>query len=466
MNTFPSAEDYILAVQQPERAFTRPDLARSSFAVHPLLQVPVPASGTTAVVFKATVEGRPQALRFFTREDASTRQRYTALNAWFAERGLRADVAGCTWIDDAILVDGRRWPMVQMEWVEGSPLDQHVADLVEADDRPALATLAGRWRDLVRRAQSARFAHGDLQHGNVLVQGDGQLRLVDFDSSWIAPFAGAAPPSEVGHRNYQPANRVWGPWMDTFPGLVIYLSLLALARDPGQWSRFNDGENLLFRHEDYAPPYRTDAWSQVAELHDPVVDRLAERLRACCTPGWTATSDLESLIGAPAPWWTRTTATPMPTPRPSPAPRPAPRPSPAPRPMPAPPPIPTPRPTPAAEPTRLHRPSPVSRQPAAPAPVMSHNWTQQWTATAAQTNPTPPPAAVPEPARGRGRGPAYAVGTVVYAVLAFLLAFGAVIGPAQRAPGNGGVAVLVGLGAVTLVVILRHLWSRRSRPGG
>jgi hypothetical protein len=337
---YPSAEDYILAVQQPERAFTRPDLARSTFTVHPLLQVPVPASGTTAVVFKATVEGRPQALRFFTREDASTRQRYTALNAWFTERGLRADVAGCTWIDDAILVGGRRWPMVQMEWVEGSPLDQHVADLVEADDRPALGTLAGRWRDLVGRAQAARFAHGDLQHGNVLVQGDGRLRLVDFDSSWIAPFAGAAPPSEVGHRNYQPANRVWGPWMDTFPGLVIYLSLLALARDPGQWARFNDGENLLFRHDDYAPPHRTPAWDQVAQLHDPEVDRLAERLRACCTPRWTATGDLESLIGAPAPWWTRTTSgTPVPAPRPSP----------------------TPRPAPALEPTRLHRPSPVPR---------------------------------------------------------------------------------------------------------
>jgi peptidoglycan/LPS O-acetylase OafA/YrhL len=95
---------------------------------------------------------------------------------------------------------------------------------------------------------------------------------------------------------------------------------------------------------------------------------------------------------------------------------------------------------------------------------MSHNWTQQWTATAAQTNPTPPPIPVPEPARGRG--PAYAVGTVVYAVLAFLLAFGAVVAPAQQATGNGGLAVLAGLGAVTLVVILRHLWSRRPGRGG
>ncbi|OLT18154.1 hypothetical protein BJF78_11890 [Pseudonocardia sp. CNS-139] len=302
----PTADDYIKAVQRPDLAFDRPELVAAEFGVHPTLGIPFPASGTTAVVFKATVGGTAHALRFFTREDAATRQRYTALNAWFGERGLTGDVAACRWVDDAVLVKGRRWPMVQMDWVEGHTLDEHVENLVETGDRTALETLAGAWRDLVRRAQSARFAHGDLQHGNVLVDTTGRLRLVDFDSSWIAPFAGSSPPTEGGHRNYQPANRVWGPWMDTFPGLVIYLSLLALAREPQQWAQLNDGENLLFRHEDYLPPHRTRAWSWVERLRDPQVDQLAARLRACCTPGWTATGDLEALLAGPLPWWTRT----------------------------------------------------------------------------------------------------------------------------------------------------------------
>lgn len=305
-----SAEDYIKAVQRPDLVFDRPELVEARFDVHPMLGIPVPASGSTAVVFRATVGGTAQALRFFTREDASTQQRYTALNAWFTERGLNGDVAGCRWVDDAILVNGRRWPMVQMEWVDGHTLDRHVEDLVEADDRAALATLAASWRDLLRRTQAARFAHGDLQHGNVLVDTAGQLRLVDFDSSWIAPFTGSRPPSEGGHRNYQPRNRPWGPWMDTFPGLVIYLSLLALAREPKQWEQLNDGENLLFRDRDYQPPHRTEVWSWVERLHDPRIDQLAARLRACCAPGWTATGDLEKLISGPVPWWTHTAAQP------------------------------------------------------------------------------------------------------------------------------------------------------------
>src|SRR2546430_14233107 len=246
---FPTAEEYIRAVQHPRLAFQRPELRAARFEVHPLLRIPMPASGTTAVVFKAGVDGTDQAFRFFTRQDASSRHRYSTLNSYFTRRGLSPHVAACEWIDDAILVNGRRWPMVRMEWVDGHPLDRHVEDLVERGDTDSLGTLAGAWRNLVRATQSARFAHGDLQHGNVLVDRGGALRLVDFDSAWIDPFAGLHPPTEHGHRNYQHPRRIWGPWMDTFPGLVIYLSLLALARDPGMWQHYN-GENLLVDSSD------------------------------------------------------------------------------------------------------------------------------------------------------------------------------------------------------------------------
>src|SRR5882672_8775141 len=109
---FPTAEDYIRAVQHPQLAFQRPELRAARFELHPLLQIPVPASGTTAVVFKAGVDGTDQAFRFFTRQDASSQHRYTALNSYFTQRGLSPHVAACQWIDDAILVGGRRWPMV------------------------------------------------------------------------------------------------------------------------------------------------------------------------------------------------------------------------------------------------------------------------------------------------------------------------------------------------------------------
>ncbi|ONH31122.1 hypothetical protein [Pseudofrankia asymbiotica] len=476
MTGYPSAEDYIKAVQRPDLVFDRPELTGARFDVHPMLGIPVPASGSTAVVFRATVGGTAQALRFFTREDASTQQRYTALNAWFTERGLTDDVASCRWVNDAILVNGRRWPMVQMEWVDGHPLDQHVEDLVQTGDRVALGKLAYSWRDLLRRTQGAQFAHGDLQHGNVLVDTDSRLRLVDFDSSWIVPFTGFPPPSEGGHRNYQPENRVWGPWMDTFPGLVIYLSLLALARDPKQWEQLNDGENLLFGHQDYLPPHRTEAWSWVERLHDPEVDQLAARLRACCAPSWTATGDLEELIAAPVPWWTRTVTHPSVGPA-------------AGTPVGAPvgtPPAPGPGSTTAPPwPRRQPDPQPAGRP--GPQPTGPSGWWQQQPgprtgpAQPAPTQPTaPPPAAArpipsrPAPARAGGMGgPARTAGlylaamvaaTVVWAVALALIAV--LLHLAGLPPAAGSIiAALVAL-VPALMVFRRVVRRRRRRPPG
>jgi hypothetical protein len=301
----PTAEDYIKAVQNP-RSFTQPQLAAAVFDKHPLLGIPMPASGTTAIVFKATVEGKPQALRFFTRPDAATQQRYTALNRFFTDRDITHDMATSTWMDNAITVNGHTWPMLRMQWVQGRTLNHHVEDLVEDEDTASILALADNWRDLVRRIQTARFAHGDLQHGNVMVEGDGTLRLVDFDSAWIEPFAGQQPPNENGHRNYQRANRPWGPWMDTFPGLVIYLSLLALARDPKAWEHLHTGENLLFSGADFTPPYQTRTWWQLAQLGDTNLATMAAQLKVCCEPTWAATGDMESVLSAPVPWWTRT----------------------------------------------------------------------------------------------------------------------------------------------------------------
>ena len=294
MTEYPSSIDYVEAVCAPEQAFDRPDLQRAEFPVHPVRRVPWPASGSAAVVFQARVGGRNQALRFFIQEDVSEERRYTALDRHFVTKGMQNWVARTTWVDDAIAVNGRRWPMVQMEWVDGQTLDTHIRAVVGRRDPAALVGLATGLRERVGQLQSADFAHGDLQHGNVLVEPSGALRLVDFDGSWIPAFDRLSPPNEQGHPNYQHGHRRWGRRMDTFPALVIYTGLLALSRKPDAWR--ND-ECILFTHDDLRSPGATETWKLVEAIPDRAVGHAVERLRAACRSQRQPDIALESLLG-------------------------------------------------------------------------------------------------------------------------------------------------------------------------
>ncbi|MEU4447678.1 hypothetical protein AB0K14_35750 [Actinosynnema sp. NPDC050801] len=412
MIRYPTPEEYTKAVQRPD-CFVADELRGLELVVHPLYGIPMPAAGTSAVVFKAMAGGRPQALRFFTRDDVSSGARYGALHEHFTSHGLTDVVALPRWVDDGIRVNRATWPVVRMQWVEGHTLNRHVDGLVGRADTASLAALARSWRELVAVIQRAGFAHGDLQHGNVLVGADGDLRLVDFDCSWIARFAGTAPPGETGHRNYQPEHRPWGRWMDTFPGLVVYLSLLALARDPTGWHALHTGENMLLRREDFRPPFDTPGWARLAAIGDPHVDEVARRLRGCCTPGWVADTGLDELL-APrvAPWWERTPA--VVEPQPAPVPVPAPRP-------------------------------PIT------APVVARSRGGDWWSA---VDPAARPAPAPAPATKR---PALA------RVLVAAVLVGVVLGSVTVA-GAGPVAAVV-LGAVAALVSVAVGLARRSRSG-
>ena len=295
MTAYPAAGDYYKAVQAPSRAFTVPKLQAAEFVWDSL--GPTLARGSSAVVFQASVEGQPQALRCYIRNDASSRDRYGALVAYLAENDLSPHVSGATWLDQAIQVNRATWPVLTMDWIDGRTLNEYVDFLVTSSNAAALTTLAAKWRALVALLQSSEFAHGDLQHGNVMVDQEGRLRLVDFDGVWIPRLAGYSPPTEFGHPNYQhPLQHVWDRWLDTFSALVIYLSLVALGKEPSLWLALYNSKNLLFAKSDFFPPFKTEAWKQLAAIGDPQVDELVRRLQECCDPDWVSTKSLEMTL--------------------------------------------------------------------------------------------------------------------------------------------------------------------------
>jgi eukaryotic-like serine/threonine-protein kinase len=295
MTTYPAAGDYYKAVQAPARVFTVPKLQAAEFVWDSL--GPTLARGSSAVVFQASVEGRSQALRCYIRNDASSRDRYSALDAYLAAHDLSPYVSGTTWLDGAIQVNRATWPVLTMDWIDGRTLNEYVDFLVAGSNAAALTTLAAKWRELVALLQNSEFTHGDLQHGNIMVDQAGRIRLVDFDGVWIPQLAGQPPPTEFGHPNYQrPMQHVWGRWLDTFSALVIYLSLTALGKDPALWLALYNSKNLLFAKNDFFPPFKTDVWKQLAAMGDTQVDELVRRLQECCDPDWVSTKSLEMIL--------------------------------------------------------------------------------------------------------------------------------------------------------------------------
>lgn len=177
-----TVRDYFRAVQVPDLAFAVPELQTARFAWDEL--GPALATGRSAVVFQAEVAGRRQAVRCYIRSDASSRERYTALAVYLARQDLNPYVSAVTWLDSAIRVNDATWPVLLMDWIDGRKLDQYVDFLLKGSDtyRPRRARAAVA--PACPHAAAGRvFAHGGLQHSDVMVDQEGQLRLVDYDPS-------------------------------------------------------------------------------------------------------------------------------------------------------------------------------------------------------------------------------------------------------------------------------------------
>jgi hypothetical protein len=280
MPDYPTPSDYQEAVQVPGSAFADPALQAAEPRTN-VLGLPQPITGAFAAVFPMTTEtGRRVAVKCFLTDVPEQQARYEAVASHLDEVDLDA-LVDFDYQPEGIRVAGTDYPILKMEWVEGTVLNRFVDEHLDAPD--TLTRLADAWADLMDTLEAENLAHGDLQHGNVLVQAEDEaLRLVDYDTAYVPALEGWRS-AEVGHRNYQHPDRTdadFGPFLDRFPGLAIYTALRACAVRPGLWSKYDNGENLLFRDADFYDPSQSPLFDDLAAL-DPTAD-LAEALRTAC----------------------------------------------------------------------------------------------------------------------------------------------------------------------------------------
>ncbi len=291
---WPNHADYAEAVQNPELCFELPELHTGVVATTPL-GLPRALSGNFATVYEVAGGGESYAVRCFVRQVTNQQDRYAALERHFEGHDLPWLVP-FEFVARGIRVMERWFPVVKMNWVDGLPLHTYVERHLRTPEK--LAWLAADWREMMAGLKRLRIGHGDLQHGNVLVTAEGELKLVDYDGMYVPLFARERSP-ELGHANFQHPLRspeFYDERLDHFPELLIYLSLRALAAEPDLWAEYFNGDNLLVTAVDLRVPQCSSLWPRLLQSPDQDVRRLTVVLVDCLRKPLIDIPSLETVL--------------------------------------------------------------------------------------------------------------------------------------------------------------------------
>jgi hypothetical protein len=261
---WPLGRDYVEAVQNPRNCFVDADLLELVPAID-RLGMPTVSSGQFAYVFKLnrTSSNESFAARCFRGFAAERDKRYNAIDDHLDHHKLSA-LASFEYESSGIRVNGNLYPLLVMEWVDGPTLDVYLDEVI--GKKEIILHLADQWLKLVKNLGEAQIAHGDLQHGNIIVQ-NGSLRLVDLDGMYVPSMKGWNA-IELGHRHYQHPLRdvfFFDNRLDNFSALVIHLSLIAVAENPQLWREYHD-ENLIFKKDDFLKPSQSPLFRKIKAM--------------------------------------------------------------------------------------------------------------------------------------------------------------------------------------------------------
>lgn len=177
------------------------------------------------------------------------------------------------YIPKALCVNEEIIPATRMQWIDGKNIKDYICEY--RGNRKRLLDLADKFQKMTYRLHLAHIAHGDLQHGNILVDSDGELRLIDYDSL-ITPSMKNLPDEIKGLPGYQHPQRGKNKYenekLDYFSEVVIYLSIVAIAYHPELIDKYkvDDADRLLFDKKDFEDVDGTEIWSDLKKMRGDV----------------------------------------------------------------------------------------------------------------------------------------------------------------------------------------------------
>ena len=252
--TYPLISEYVEAVRNAEDNF---DKLRNLRPVTDGNGNPVMTSGNFAVVFKMRDEKNDKlyAVKCFLKDQPNRAENYRMI-AEELEYVSSSFLTKFQYLDNELFVDaahadGEEFPVLLMDWVEGTNLDQYIRQHLH--DSYQLHLLAYQFSRLALWLMPQPFAHGDLKPDNIMVREDGTLVLIDYDGMFVPAMKGQKA-REMGSPDFRHPARTedtFNEHIDDFSLASILLSLRVIAEEPALLEKYGAADRLLFSEKDY-----------------------------------------------------------------------------------------------------------------------------------------------------------------------------------------------------------------------
>ncbi|RKS00572.1 protein kinase family protein [Flavobacterium sp. 102] len=258
-------------------------------------------SGSFAVVFKALENDKEIAIRCFIGTDIDYVERYRKIDNYLKtiKENWKTNIQ---FLDNEIEINGKLFPVVKMDWVEGKLLDRFLN--INLQNNEVLSELQKQIFKTSRNLEKNRIAHGDIQCGNIIIKevnGKPKIKLIDYDGMYIPDFIGEKQ-IERGRSEFQHPNRnsfAFNEKIDRFSFWVILCALEALKFDKTLWKEimqggFNTLDNLLFVASDFNDPNQSKLFNRLENLNQPSLNFYLEQIKNSLI---TSTVGLVKLFG-------------------------------------------------------------------------------------------------------------------------------------------------------------------------
>ncbi len=236
-------------------------------------------NGSYAIAYKYELpDGTIKALRIWTKDEIIIKPILEQSKEVSKELvKLQSDYfVGYEYYHDAILISGKRYPVLLMDWCDGVSLKQYISN--NLTNKNLLKQLADNFLKMFCFLHEKQISHGDLQHGNIMIEEGGQIKLLDYDSLYFpTPYFKNRREVLYGYDAYQhpcrKKNQWMGPKVDYFSELILYISILAVSEDSSLWTDYNvmaSETRFLFSESDFGDITHSLLFKKLSKLPYPI----------------------------------------------------------------------------------------------------------------------------------------------------------------------------------------------------